>query len=78
MWMTQFLLGRMLHYWRGKSNLLESKKINVTISFFQLRDEGKIGDFLGIRIQKQKGGSLILTQTGLIEKVIKILRYGRL
>jgi hypothetical protein len=38
---------------------------------FQLRDEGEVGDFLGIRIEKQKGNSFLLTQTGLIEKVIK-------
>jgi hypothetical protein len=38
---------------------------------FQLRDEGEVGDFLGIRIEKQKGNSFPLTQTGLIEKVIK-------
>jgi hypothetical protein len=38
---------------------------------FQLIDEGELGDFLGIRIEKQKGNSFILTQTGLIEKVIK-------
>jgi hypothetical protein len=38
---------------------------------FQLRDEGEVGDFLRIRIEKQKGDSFLLTQTGLIEKVIK-------
>jgi hypothetical protein len=38
---------------------------------FQLRYEGEVGDFLGIRIEKQKGNSCILTQTGLIEKGIK-------
>jgi hypothetical protein len=37
---------------------------------FQLRDEGEVGDFLGIRIKKQKGNAFLLTQTGLIEKVI--------
>jgi hypothetical protein len=30
-----------------------------------------VGDFLGIRIEKQKGNAFLLTQTGLIEKVIK-------
>jgi hypothetical protein len=39
--------------------------------FFQLRDDGEVGDFLGIKIEKQKGNSFLLTQTGLIEKVIK-------
>jgi hypothetical protein len=37
---------------------------------FELRDEGNVGDFLGIRIEKQ-GDSYLLTQTGLTEKVIK-------
>jgi hypothetical protein len=35
-----------------------------------LRDEGEVGDFLGIRIEKQKGNTFLLTQTGLIDKVI--------
>jgi hypothetical protein len=30
-----------------------------------------VGDFLGIRIEKQKVNAFLLTQTGLIEKVIK-------
>jgi hypothetical protein len=38
---------------------------------FQLRYEGEVGYFLGIRIEKQKWNSFLLTQTGLIEKVIK-------
>jgi hypothetical protein len=38
---------------------------------FQLRDEGEVGDFLGIRIQKQGAGKFLLTQTGLIEKTLK-------
>jgi hypothetical protein len=38
---------------------------------FQLRDEGKVGDFLGIRIQKQGAGKFLLTQTGLIDKTLK-------
>ena len=37
---------------------------------FELRDEGNVGDFLGIRIEKQ-GVSYQLTQKGLTEKVIK-------
>jgi hypothetical protein len=39
---------------------------------YQLRDEGEVGYFLGIRIEKQKKNSFILTQTGLIAKVIKV------
>jgi hypothetical protein len=39
--------------------------------YFQLRDEGEVGDFIGIRIEKKKGNSFLLTQTGMIEKVIK-------
>jgi hypothetical protein len=37
---------------------------------FQLHDEGEVGDFLSIRIAKQKDGTFLLTQTGLILKVI--------
>jgi hypothetical protein len=36
-----------------------------------LRDEGEVGDFLGIRIKKQKGNTFLLTQTGIVDKVIK-------
>jgi hypothetical protein len=28
---------------------------------FQLRDDGEVGDFLGIIIEKQKGNSFLLT-----------------
>jgi hypothetical protein len=38
---------------------------------FQLRDEGEVGDFLVIHIQKQGAGKFLLTQTGLIEKTLK-------
>jgi hypothetical protein len=38
---------------------------------FQLHDEGKVGDFLGIQIEKEGNGTFQLTQTGLIDKVIK-------
>jgi hypothetical protein len=38
---------------------------------FQLRDEGEIGYFLRIRIQKQGAGKFLLTQTGLIEKTLR-------
>jgi len=38
---------------------------------FELRDEGEVGDFLGIRIAKTGPGEFILTQTGLINKVLK-------
>lgn len=34
-------------------------------------DEGEVGDFLGICIEKQDEGQFTLTQTGLIEKLIK-------
>lgn len=39
---------------------------------FQLCNEGEVGDFLRIRIEKQSNGSFYLTQTGLIEKILKI------
>lgn len=38
---------------------------------FMLRDKGSVGDFLGIRIEKQANDTFTLSQTGLIEKVIK-------
>jgi hypothetical protein len=38
---------------------------------FELRDEGEVGDFLGIRIEKGGSESFQLSQTGLINKVLK-------
>ena len=38
---------------------------------FELRDEGEVGDFLGIHIEKSGPKQFTLTQTGLINKVIK-------
>ena len=38
---------------------------------FALRDEGEVGDFLGIRIEKNAHRSFKLSQTGLIKKVLK-------
>ena len=38
---------------------------------FQLRDEGQVGDFLGIRIEKLRERKFHLTQTGLTNKVLK-------
>jgi hypothetical protein len=53
----------------------EIKSIGVssdkTQHSFQLRDEGEVGDFLGIRIAKRADGSFLLTQTGLIDKTLK-------
>ena len=40
---------------------------------FVLHDEGSVGDFLGIRIEKCANDTFKLSQTGLIEKVIKTL-----
>jgi hypothetical protein len=37
---------------------------------FQLRDEGKVGDFLGICIITNCDGTFLLTQTGLIAKTL--------
>ena len=37
---------------------------------FELRDEGEVGDFLGIRIEKRSSNSFYLSQPGLTEKVI--------
>jgi hypothetical protein len=38
---------------------------------FDLRDEGEVGDFLGIRIKKTVTSTFQLTQTGLIDKILK-------
>ena len=38
---------------------------------FQLRDEGQVGDFLETRIEKIGERCSNLTQTGLIDKVLK-------
>ena len=37
---------------------------------FQLRDEGEVGAFLGIQIEKTGTNQFLLTQTGLIDKVL--------
>lgn len=39
---------------------------------FQLRNEGEVGDFLGIRIQQHDGRKFLMTQTGLIDKVLAV------
>ena len=38
---------------------------------FELRDEGKVDDFLSIRIEKTWSKRFTLTQIGLIKKVLK-------
>ena len=38
---------------------------------FELRDEGEVGDFLGIRIEKTGSKRFNLTHNGLINKVLK-------
>jgi hypothetical protein len=45
---------------------------------YRLRDEGVVGYFIGIGIEKQKGNSVLLTSTGLIEKTDQRWRHGRL
>ena len=37
---------------------------------FELRDEGEVGAFLGIQIERNKNNTFYLTQTGLIQKVL--------
>lgn len=44
---------------------------NEDCETFMLGDEGKVGDFLGICLEKAADNSIILTQTGLINKVIQ-------
>ena len=39
--------------------------------YSKLRDEGEVGDFLGIRIEKGGSRKFMLTQTDLITKVLK-------
>jgi hypothetical protein len=36
-----------------------------------LTDEGDVGNFLGIKVERQKNGSINLTQPGLIDKIIE-------
>ena len=38
---------------------------------FSLKDEGEVGDFLGIRIEKERKNRFTLTQPGLIQKVLQ-------
>ena len=38
---------------------------------FELRDEGEVGDFLGIRIERMADKSFKLSQSGLINKTLK-------
>ena len=40
------------------------------IHTFKLRDEGEVGAFLGIQIERYKDDTFYLTQTGLIKKVL--------
>jgi hypothetical protein len=54
----------------GKGNKTLGFKEDQCDHSFQLRDEVEVGDFLEIRIEKQKGNSFLLTRIGLIEKVI--------
>jgi hypothetical protein len=41
---------------------------------FVLTDEGDVGNFLGIKVEMQKNGSINLTQPGLINKIIETVR----
>ena len=40
---------------------------------FTVDDQGDVGDFLGIQVQKQEDGSILLTQPQLIDSIIKDL-----
>ena len=40
---------------------------------FTVDDQGDIGDFLGIQVQKQEDGSIMLTQPQLIDSILKDL-----
>jgi hypothetical protein len=42
---------------------------------FELRNEGEAEYFMGIRISKQDNGTFLLTQTGLIDKIIKVAGF---
>jgi len=60
------------------SEAIELKSTGLRVSTdeqrhqFQLRDEGEVGDFLGIRIEKLGSRKINLTQTGLINEVLKV------
>ena len=45
--------------------------MNNNATNFGLCDEGEVGDFLGIRIEKSNHNSFTLSQTGSIDKVLK-------
>jgi hypothetical protein len=72
MWMTQYTI-----FAGPDEDQIVQKIIGVGVSQFetqhkcQLRDEGEVGDFLGIRIVKQVDGTFNLTQTVIIAKVFK-------
>ena len=44
---------------------------------FTIDDQGDVGDFLGIQIQKQDDGSIVLTQPHLIDSIIQDLHLQR-
>ncbi|CAJ1937369.1 unnamed protein product [Cylindrotheca closterium] len=43
---------------------------------FELKKEGDFNEFLGIKFDKRKDGSVELTQTGLIDKVFQVARFS--
>jgi hypothetical protein len=43
---------------------------------FALRNEGEVSAFLGIQIEKKKDNEFLLTQTGLIDKVLAVTKMG--
>ena len=44
--------------------------IKKSAHVFELRSEGEVNDFLGIRIEKLGPNEYNLTQTGLIQKIL--------
>jgi hypothetical protein len=40
---------------------------------FEIDEEGDMGDYLGIQIQKNKDGSMVLTQSQLIQSILEDL-----
>ena len=51
-------------------NLDEINKGKDHVHRFQLKDEGQVGDYLGIRIEKLGQGTFNLTQSDLTKKVL--------
>lgn len=57
-------------FFSPKNSIIDTH-INHLKQNFELIDEGDVNEFLGIKIQKEKDGTIIMTQPGLIDQIIK-------